>query len=391
MEVKSAETGTGCGNVTQASNVLYCMSMTTTTRREFLRLGAAGGAIAAGLAPAFLRAPLSSARLNLLILGGTGFIGPHLVRHAVARGHRVTIFTRGRREADLPSEVTRLVGDRNGQLGALEGKTWDAVIDDSATDPELVRQSTALLRNAVGRYLFTSSTGVYYPYLTRGLDESTAPSLEMRDPNDGSERYGVQKSQSERIIQDVFGDRGVVSRPTYVIGPGDTTDRFPYWPVRLAHGGEVLAPGKPDDPVAFIDVRDLVEFMVRLIEESRSGIYNVVGPRNAMMAPEFYQRARAAINPDAKLTFVDDYDFLATHKIGGAIPWVMLRGNNFGHQSIRNDRAVAAGLQFRPIETTIRDTLAWWPSVAEERRNAPRFAIKPDQESAALAAWHARG
>lgn len=361
------------------------------TRRDFLKSGAlAGGVVASGVAPAFLRAPISSARLNLLILGGTGFIGPHLVRQAISRGHRVTIFTRGRREADLPGEVTRLVGDRNGQLGALEGKTWDAVFDDSATDPALVKQSTGLLRNAVGRYLFTSSTGVYYPYLTRGLDESHATSLEIRNAEDGSERYGVQKSQSERIVHDVFGDRGVVSRPTYVIGPGDTTDRFPYWPVRLAQGGEVLAPGKAEDPVAFIDVRNLVEFMVRLVEDSRSGTYNVVGPQNGMTAPEFYRKAQAAINPDARLTFVDDYDFLSAHNIGGAIPWVMLKGNNYGHMSIKNDRAVAAGLSFRPIETTIRDTLAWWPSVPEARRNAPRFAIKPDQEVAALAAWHAR-
>jgi len=158
------------------------------SRREFLAAGAvAGGALLAGLAADLLQAksrnalPSPGNKLDLLILGGTGFIGPHLVRLAVSRGHRVTIFSRGRRNPDLPDSITRLVGDRNGQLGALEGKKWDAVVDDSATNPDWVKQSTELLKSAVGRYLFTSSTGVYYPYLERGLDESTAPHLEVAD------------------------------------------------------------------------------------------------------------------------------------------------------------------------------------------------------------------
>ena len=147
-----------------------------------------GGALLAGAGPDLTRLTQPRrAPMDLLILGGTGFIGPHLVRLAVSRGHRVTIFTRGRRNPDLPPEVTRLTGDRNGQLGALEGKRWDAVIDDSATNPDWVRQSTQLLKDAVGRYLFTSSTGVYYPYQKRGLDEYDAPHLDLKDPNEGSE------------------------------------------------------------------------------------------------------------------------------------------------------------------------------------------------------------
>jgi 2'-hydroxyisoflavone reductase len=368
-----------------------------TTRRQFLKTGlAVGGAALAGCgrpAAEAMNAAMQTPQrtpLNLLILGGTGFIGPHLVRHAVARGHRVTIFTRGRRNADLPASVERLIGDRNGQLSALEGRKWDAVIDDSATNPEWVRMSTELLKDS-GQYLFTSSTGVYYPYLTRGVDESVAPRLEVVDPKDGSETYGVAKAQSERQVQRVFGDRATIVRPTYIVGPGDTTDRFPYWPVRLARGGEVLAPGKRTDPVQFIDVRDLAAFMVKLVEDRRSGIFNVAGPKSPMTIQQFLEGARDALNADVRFTWVDDYAFLEQHKIVGVVPWVLQTGNELGHLSARNDRAIAAGLTFTPLATTVRDTLAWWATVPEARRTSPRFALTPEQETAALAAWKARG
>src|SRR5690349_10202521 len=289
---------------------------TMTTRRDFLKTSAGtvfGSALLGRSALALAQAagPLATGRgpasLNLLILGGTGFIGPHLVRHAVSRGHRVTIFTRGRHQAELPNDVERLTGDRNGHLESLVGKKWDAVVDDSATNPDYVRQSTQLLKDGAGRYLFTSSTGVYYPYLRRGLDESVAPHLEVADPKDGSETYGVAKARCEREVLQAFGDRGIVVRPTYIVGPGDTSDRFPYWPQRLAKGGEVLAPGRHDDPVQIIDVRDLAEWMVRLLEEQRSGVYNAAGPKETLTMPSFLERAKAALNADVKFTWVDDY------------------------------------------------------------------------------------
>ncbi|HJU75664.1 MAG TPA: NAD-dependent epimerase/dehydratase family protein [Gemmatimonadaceae bacterium] len=361
-----------------------------TTRRDFMRSAAVLGA-----ANLFGRWPLSfapsAAPMRLLVLGGTGFIGPHLVRHAVSRGHHVTIFTRGRRQADLPNEVERLLGDRNGQLGALQGKRWDAVFDDSATDPEWVRQSAMLLKDTVGQYLFTSSTGVYYPYLKRGLTESDPVSTELSDPNDGSASYGVRKAQCERLTLDTFGDRGIVVRPTYIVGPGDTTDRFPYWPQRLARGGETLAPGKKDDPVQIIDVRDLVEFMLKVVEEKKGGVYNVAGPQSGLTISQFLDGAIGALESSAKLTWVDDYAFLEAHRIRAAVPWIMLRDNNYGHTSIKNDRAVATGLTFRPLATTVRDTLAWWNTVPAERRANPRFAITPEIEAKALADWHALG
>ncbi len=366
------------------------------TRREFLISAAvAGGALATGINP-FARpdawhAGTAAAPLDILVLGGTGFIGPYLVRYAVARGHRVTIFTRGRHQADLPESVIHLEGDRNGKLQALEGKRWDAVVDDSANIADWVRQSTALLKNAAGRYLFTSSTGVYYPYLRRGLDESDPVHYDLHDPKDGSEAFGVAKAQGERYVMQAFGDRGLVVRPTYIVGPNDPSDRFPYWPVRLSRGGEVLAPGKHDDPVQFIDVRNLAEFMVRLLEDGRSGVFNAVGPEHPMTAREFYPAAKAALDADVQFTYVDDYDFLAAHGIEEAIPWAMLRGNDDGMMSIRNERAMAAGLTFRPLAETVRDTLAWWPTVAEARRAKPKFTITPEIEEKALADWHARG
>ncbi|MEP6617775.1 MAG: NAD-dependent epimerase/dehydratase family protein [bacterium] len=368
-----------------------------TTRREFLKTGAiAGGALLIGtdalVAQALRNHEVSraSAKLDLLILGGTGFIGPHLVRLAVSRGHRVTIFTRGRHDAELPADIIRLQGDRNGDLKSLEGKKWDAVVDDSATNPDWVRQSAQLLKDSVGRYLFTSSTGVFYPYRTRGLDENGPVPLEAVDPKDGSATFGVAKARCEREVMTAFGDRGVVVRPTYIVGPGDTSDRFPYWPQRLVRGGEVLAPGKKDDPAQFIDVRDLAEFMVKLLEDGKGGAFDAVGPAEAMTFPSFLEQARAALGATAQFTWVDDYEFLEQHKIDEAIPWALLKGNDFGMMSIRNDKARAAGLTLRPLAATVRDTLAWWPTVPEARRNAPKFTIKPEQEAAALAAWHAR-
>ncbi len=367
-----------------------------TTRRDFLKATVAtGGALLAGVIPALDRTAMAAgsgaaAPMDLLVLGGTGFIGPHLVRYAVARGHRVTIFTRGKHQADLPDGVTHLIGDRNGQLGALEGKRWDAVIDDSATNPDWVRQSATLLRDAAGTYLFTSSTGVYYPYLTRAIDESSPVHYDLRDPKDGSEVFGVAKARCEREAQQAFGDRAIIVRPTYIVGPGDTSDRFPYWPVRLARGGEVLAPGRADDPAQLIDVRDLAEFMVHRTESRRGGVYNVVGPAKPLTAPEFYEAARAALDAHVTFTRIDDYDFLRAHKIEEAIPWALLAGNDYGMMSVSNARAIAAGLTFRPLAATVHDTLAWWPTVPEARRAHPHFTITPEQEQQALADWHAR-
>lgn len=322
------------------------------SRRSFLVSSAvAGGTLLTGFQPFVGTAGVGEAPavvpLDLLILGGTGFIGPHLVRHAV--------------------------------------------VDDSGNRADWVRQSTDLLKGAVGRYLFTSSTGVYYPYLQRGLFETDPVHYDQRDPKDGEEAFGVMKAQGARYVLEAFGEKGLVVRPTCIVGPGDTSDRFPCWPVRLARGGEVLAPSRADDPWQFFDVRDLAEFMVRLLEEKRSGLFNAAGPETPITARAFYAAAAATLNANVKFTYVEDYDFLRAHKIEEAIPWAMLSGNNDGMMSIRNARAIAAVLTFWPLADTVRDTLAWWPSVPEARRTKPRFSITPEIEGAALGAWHARG
>jgi 2'-hydroxyisoflavone reductase len=179
-------------------------------------------------------------------------------------------------------------------------------------------------------------------------------------------------------------------RPTYIVGPGDTTDRFPYWPQRLVRGGEVLAPGRRDDPVQFIDVRDLAEFMVHLLESGRGSVYNVVGPKDTMTMAEFLEQAQEALGTDARFTRVDDYAFLSVHKIEEAIPWAMLKGNDDGMMSIRHERAEEAGLRYRPLSGTVRDTNAWWAKEPEARRKSPKFTISPEQEAAALADWQLR-
>ena len=362
------------------------------TRRDFLKSGAVAAFLAACHSRAPGREPAPARRpLDILILGGTGFIGPYQVRYAVARGHKVSIFTRGRRQADLPASVEHLEGDRDGKLGALAGRRWDAVIDNSATNPDWVRQSAGLLKDSVRQYLYVSSTGVYYPYRTTNIDETTPVKTEAEPNANGSATYGVAKAQSEREAQAAFGDRATVVRPQFIVGPGDTTDRFPYWPVRVARGGEVLAPGRRSDPVQLIDVRDLTEWMVRLLEDGRGGVFNAAGPRETLTMERFLDAVRAGTNSNARYTWVDDYDFLAEHRVGGAVPWIMLRGDSLGMTTIRFDRALATGLTFRPLVDTVRDTLAWWQTVPPERRASPRFVLTPEREAEVLAAWHARG
>lgn len=380
-----------------------------TTRRDFLK---GAGAIAGGVAInsitsnnalhaqhslGILNATASAAPLNVLILGGTGFIGPHLVRRLVERGHKVTTFTRGRREADLPASVERLTGDRDakdaagavqGNYESLKGKRWDAVFDDSATNPVWVKQSTALLKDATPIYLHVSSTGVFYPYRTTEIDETTKVRMSMTE--EAADSFGVNKSNCEQIVRDVFPSGTIIIRPTYIVGPGDTSDRFTYWPVRLARGGDVLAPGKNTDPSQFVDVRDLAAFMIKVVEDKQANTYNVAGPRERLTFARFIDEAKKTVGPDAKITWVDDYEFLKAQKLEFACPWGLPEGNELGQMSISNKRAVAAGLTFRPIADTVKDTLAWWNTLPADRKEKNRFVLKPEREAEILAAWRAR-
>lgn len=370
----------------------------STSRRDFLRVSA-GTAAALSLGLSRPRTAASRAResLDILILGGTSFIGPHQIRYALERGHRVSTFTRGQTDPrlflGLFDQVEQLTGDRNGDLEALEGRTWDAVIDNSGQRVEWARDSANLLADAAQHYLFVSSTGVFWPYLSVGLTEEDQPRT-VDDPPQDPPSYGVMKYLSEREVQRAFGDRAIIVRPNYIVGPGDTTDRFPYWPVRIAQGGEVLLPGGPFDPVQFMDVRDLTQFMIHLIEDSTTGVFNVGGPYpTTTTVAEMAYGIRAVTTEPVEWTYVDDYDFLRESGVGAMVPWVMPRGNSLGHTRVSYQKAVEHGYRFRPLAETVRDTLDWWASdaVPAERRNDPNFVLTREREAEILAAWHARG
>jgi 2'-hydroxyisoflavone reductase len=346
-------------------------------------------------------APPARRSLRILILGGTGFTGPHQVRYAVERGHQVTVFNRGRRQADLPAGVEELVGDRNtGELDALRGRTWDAVIDNPTTLPFWVRDAGEVLRDATGQYVFISTLSAYDVRGVSAIDEDTALlGYADGDPLDvtpevyqarGGALYGPMKAASEREAARWFGDRTTVIRPGLIVGPGDQTDRFTYWPVRIARGGEVLAPGTGEDRVQVIDARDLAEWTVRVVEEGATGNFNAVGPRAPLTMAEQLHGIRGALPGDLEVAFTwVPADVLQAQ---GVRPWSEMT-TWFGPDAVlskaSNARAVAAGLTFRSLATTTVETLEWFRSLPAERQAAMQAGLDPEKERAVLAAWRA--
>ena len=368
------------------------------SRREFLAIAAAGLAGAAAPRPA-----PQTRSLRILILGGTGFSGPHLVEQALERGHTVTTFSRGRTEPPVHAEafrdVEQRIGDRGTDLSALRTGTWDAVIDNSGFRESWTRDSAELLRDRVDRYVYTSSTGVYYPYLGADIREETAPVLEVpagiTDVQRIEYEYGVMKARSEIAAREIFGeDRTLVVRPTYIMGPGDPSDRVTYWPVRLARGGDVMLPGRPNDPVQYIDVRDLTAWMIRMIEERAAGTFNAAGPASPTGVHQFVHGVHAAFSTAVRFVPIDDYDFLAQHGVLDAIPWIMPVGDNYGSARVNNERASARGLELTPLANSMRDLYEWWltDAVSNERRATLTTAERSlmAREPAILAAWRAR-
>lgn len=374
-----------------------------TTRRDVLRLGAAS--LLAGLPGA------SSARAQtpkrILLLGGTGFIGPHLVHEALARGHHVSMLNRGQRTPNQNAgdfaKVEAFRGDRStpDAYASLAGKRWDIAFD-TATNLRWTREAVAALKGSVGRYAYVSSTGVFWPYRSVDIAEDGPVPLVDTPPQDPPS-YGVLKAQSENLVRAGFPERNLIIRPGYIVGPGDTSDRFTYWPVRLARGGEVLVPGRKIDRVQYIDVRDLAAWIVRLIERDTTGTFNVVGPREPQTLAQFIDAIHALAPAGTTYTWIDDYAFLKAYPLrttspddpGGltaAIPWVMADGDELGHMRINQQKALSAGLTYRPVLSTARDTLAWRQSdaVPEALRAKPRYVMTEEQERAILAAWKAR-
>jgi nucleoside-diphosphate-sugar epimerase len=311
--------------------------------------------------------------VKLLVLGGTAFLGRHTVDAALERGDEVTIFTRGRTNPELFPEVEHLVGDRDGDLGALAGRRWDGVVDTSGYVPRVMRQSAELLRDAVGRYVFVSSISVYAGFATP-VDEGS-PLAPLEDPanEDVEAEYGALKAACERVVDEVFGERGASVRAGLIVGPHDPTDRFTYWPRRLAAGGDVLAPGDPDAPVQFIDARDLAAWLVRLAAEGPGGVFNATGPAEPLTLGALLERAIAAVGSDARLVWADEQRILDAD----VQPWMELPlwvpgAASAGFMRADTRRALAAGLRFRPAEETVLDTLAWSREAGEQRPTLTR-------------------
>ncbi len=340
-------------------------------------------------------------KLNILILGGTSFLGPHQVAYALGRGHSVTTFTRGKTQPTVHQElfknVEALVGDRKDNLKALENRNWDVVIDNSGRNVEWTKATAELLKDNVGLYVYISSTGVYYPYLGNDIKEDTKVLLEEPKVLENEEErmeywYGVMKANSEKTAQTVFGeDRTIVIRPTYMVGPADKLDRFIHWPVRLSKGGEILVPGKAEDPVQYIDVRDVAEWTIRLIEGKKVGTYNAVGPAAAQNMYDFIAEAKTAFDVESTLVKIDDYDFLKKNEVYYIVPWIMPEGNNIGSALVSNAKAKANGLTFRDLKRTMKDTYDWWYSDALTDERRAKFEKKEGsilmKEKEILDAW----
>ena len=371
----------------------------STSRRDFLIAGAmAGSAAGLGLFPhsanAALR-PRQSRALRILILGGTSFIGPHQVTYALERGHEVTLFNRGRTNVDLFPEVEKLIGDRNGELDALRGRTWDVVIDNSTSRPDWVTLTAELLRDNVDRYFYVSSRSAYSD--TSRIPMTTdAPThtFESTGVSPDAERfpYGLAKVLSENEALRVFPGRTTVFRPGLIIGPRDTTDRFTYWPVRIHKGGEVLSPGEPSDPVQIIDVRDLCEWMIRMAEDGHTGVYNVVGPANPRPMAQLLYGIRAVTTAETEFTWVDA-DFLAEHNLRPYAEMPVWRPPHNGAEGFaRFDLTpeVERGLTFRSLAETTMDTLEYHFSRPPERQAQLRSGTTLEREAEVLAAWHGK-
>jgi 2'-hydroxyisoflavone reductase len=331
--------------------------------------------------------------LRILILGGTGFIGPHQVRYAVDRGHKVTVFNRGKTNpGSVPAGVERLEGDRNGKLDTLKGREWDAVIDNPSTLPRWVRDAATLLKDSAGQYMFISTISVYKDESQPGADESGAV-IELADPTVEQvtgETYGGLKALAEKEAEKAFPGRTTIVRPGLIVGPGDNSDRFTYWPVRIARGGEVLAPGTPNDPVQFIDARDLAEWTIRLVEQKAFGTFNGIGPAHPLTMAEMLYGIKAVTTAGAQFTWVPA-SFLEAQKVGpwSDMPvWIPPTGEyaGFGQRSIK--KALAAGLTFRTLADTAAATLAYHESRDAERKSQFRAGLKPEREAEVLAAWH---
>lgn len=364
------------------------------SRREFIKAGAIGAAIAATGAPLAAQAGEKDAKdarsLDILILGGTGFIGPHMVREALRRGHSVTLFNRGKSNNTLFPDLETIKGDRDNGLDGLKGRKWDAVIDNSGYVPRHVQDSASLLAPNVGRYVYISTVSVYADFGVPNHEDSPLAAIEDESVEEVTgQTYGPLKALCEqRAAAEIDAGALSVLRPTYICGPGDHTDRFSYWPIRTRKGGEMLWPGEPEDPVQIIDVRDLAVFTIDCIDQGIDGTYNMLNAGSYNMG-QLLDDSRAVTAADLDPVWVNEA-FLEDKGLtsGGEFPiWA---GAN-GYARVSSDRAVRAGMHNRPARETARDLLAWWDTLPAERTAKIRAGLSTEIEAEVLAAWKARG
>lgn len=330
--------------------------------------------------------------MNLLFIGGTVFLGRHMVEAALARGHTVTLFNRGEHNPELFPEAEKLRGNRDGGLEVLEGRRWDAVIDPSGYVPRVVGASARLLAGAAGHYTFISSLSAYKLPYDGVLDESapveTLPEDKRETEEITGETYGALKVLSEQAAEQAFAGRALIIRPGLIVGPHDPSDRFTYWPVRVARGGEVLAPGNPERPVQFIDVRDLAVWIITLVEARATGIYNATGPQAPLSMRTLLETCRAVSGSEARFTWVDEA-VLLEHKVEAytELPlWVPAEAKDFDR--FDSSKAFASGLTVRPLADTIRATLDWDSTRPPDQKR--RNGLSAEREAALLRAWHER-
>mgnify|MGYP000598445070 FL=1 len=325
--------------------------------------------------------------MKILILGGTKFLGRHLVDAALARGHEVTLFNRGKTNPDLFPQVETITGDRGQDIEKLSGREWDAVIDVAGYLPRIVRLSAQGLQGRVGRYVFISSISAYAGFSKIGINESDPVGKLKNESVEeiNEETYGPLKALCEKMVQDLYGDRALVIRPGLIVGPYDPTDRFTYWPMRVKRGGDMVTPDKPNAPIQIIDVRDLSAFIIKLMEENASGIYNATGPDYELTMGAMLDACKRVTGSVAAFHWAS-VEFLKEHKVEpwSDMPvWIPDTGEDAGFSRIDVSKAIHAGLEFRPLENTIRDTIAW-----AETRPADhewRAGLNPEKETMLLA------
>lgn len=356
----------------------------TINRREALLMAGA----ATLLGGQTFAASSKSKPLKVLILGGTGISGPHLVRELRAAGHEVTLLNRGKRNPGLFKDVETLIGDRAGPLDMLKGRDWDVAVDNSGYFPGQVQRSAELLKDHVQHYIYVSSISAYADLTAPGIDEDYKLA-ELKDPDAKeitNDNYGGLKAACEKIVERTFGARQAVIRPSYIVGPGDSSDRFTYWPVRVARGGEMLAPGTPSDPVQFIDVRDMAEFMHACVERKIQGRYNLCNPPGAVTMGQLLETSKRVAKSNASFVWASQ-SFLEQHKAleSGEIPiWAPPVGKEAGATLVSSARAVAQGLRFRDLELTVKDTLAWHEQRPTEQKAKLRAGLTAERETELL-------